>query len=132
MKFTAFGMPATQGNKSAFYKAGMKRAVLVEQRSERLKSWRSVVADAAAAAMNGAPLFDSALELRVTFYFPRPKSAPKSRVHPEVKPDGDKLVRAIADAVTGVCWTDDARVCDWIVRKRYGEPARAEVEVAPL
>ena len=46
--------------------------------------------------------------------------------------DGDKLLRATADALTGILFVDDGRVTDWIARKRYAtaeEPCGAWIEV---
>lgn len=43
-----------------------------------------------------------------------------------------KLARAAEDALTGILWRDDAQICDEVIRKRYGEPARVEIEVRTL
>lgn len=56
----------------------------------------------------------------MTFYLVRPKSVPLSRVYPSVKPDGDKLERAVFDALTiARVWRDDGRCVDGHWRKRY-------------
>jgi crossover junction endodeoxyribonuclease RusA len=57
------------------------------------------------------------LVLIVTFYLPRPKrNAPQ---YPTGKPDIDKLVRNVADALTGVLYNDDSQLVDIIAFKRY-------------
>ena len=42
-----------------------------------------------------------------------------------------KLARAVEDAMSGVVYRDDAQVVTEVLRKRYGEPARAEVAIRP-
>jgi Holliday junction resolvase RusA-like endonuclease len=101
--------------------------------------WQRVVAQAAMAAMaNARPRFaqitSGAVTLSADFYPPRPKSL-KDRIEPHTKrPDADKLIRAVADAMTSVAWTDDAQIDTIVGRKRYaspGEQPRAEVTVYP-
>ena len=43
-------------------------------------------------------------------------SAPK---HPIVKPDTTKLMRALEDALTGICWRDDTQVVIQTAHKAY-------------
>jgi Holliday junction resolvase RusA-like endonuclease len=59
------------------------------------------------------------VRLWLTFQFVRPKSA-KNRPLMVVKPDLDKLVRGVCDALTGVIYHDDAQVVEIIASKRYG------------
>lgn len=49
-------------------------------------------------------------------------------IWPCVRPDIDKLARAVLDALTGVLWTDDGQVCALEVEKHYLE-ARDAAEV---
>jgi len=53
-------------------------------------------------------------------------------VHPVVKPDVDKLARALLDALTGVAYGDDAQVVEMHVCKTYGDDARTTVTVKAL
>ena len=57
--------------------------------------------------------------LRVTFHMPRGKTV--KREHPHVRPDLDKLLRAVLDGLTGVVFADDAQVCQVVTVKRYAE-----------
>ena len=117
-------MPVAQGSKQAFVLPGTRRAVLVEAGRARtdLKPWRMNVAFGARAALAGAPWDQSrGIRLDCTFYFVRPKShygtgknanavkaaAPNAHV---VKPDRDKLLRAVQDALTGTIYRDDCQV----------------------
>ena len=75
------------------------------------------------------------LELRVTAYFKIPKSAGKKKreimllgeVRPTKKPDGDNILKAVADALNGVAYKDDACVVKMEIEKYYGEPERIDV-----
>jgi len=58
-------------------------------------------------------LLDGPLKLTVRFFLIPPKRRKFSE--PAVKPDLDNFTKALKDALNGVIWTDDARVC------QYGE-----------
>lgn len=77
----------------------------------------------------------SQMELRVTAYFKIPKSTSKKKretmlsgeVRPTKKPDGDNILKAVADALNGVAYKDDAYVVKMEIEKYYGEPERIDV-----
>ena len=74
---------------------------------------------------------DHEIPVRVayTFVFQRPKSAPKTRTRPIVKPDYDKLARSTTDALTGIFYKDDCQVVDCEIHKIYGETEGAHIVV---
>ncbi len=111
--FVVYGNPAPKGSKRGFFNKHTGRVALVES-SSREKPWRQDVIAAALAARNGAEPLDGALVLRCVFTMPKPKSAPKSRrTFADRKPDVDKLLRSVLDAlVAGALIADDARVVD--------------------
>ena len=60
------------------------------------------------------------------FVLSRPPSVPEHRrIHPTVKPDIDKLVRAINDALTGILFIDDCQVISMAMSKEYCDERRA-------
>ena len=124
--FTVRGLPVPQGSSRAFVVAGKARIVT---KTARLSDWRSAIATAAGTVMGTEPLLDGPLTVRAEFFLPRPKST--KRVYPAVRPDLDKLARALLDGCTGVVWTDDSRVVDLIVSKRYGDAPGVSVEILP-
>jgi len=78
--------------------------------------------------------FDGPLELDVLFVFGRPRShfgtgrnagrlKPSAPVYCSTRPDLDKLVRAIGDALAGIAVVDDAAFVQLVARKHYGSPA---------
>jgi Holliday junction resolvase RusA-like endonuclease len=113
---------------------------------ERLRSYRQDLNVTARQAMGDAATFTGPVSVAVTFLLARPKShygsgrnaarrKDSAPHYPAKKPDIDKLVRAVLDAITGPCFSDDAQVCRLLVRKDWasdsGETA-TEVTVSPL
>lgn len=71
----------------------------------------------------------------ITFYMPKPKSCPKSRIFPTVKPDLDNVEKAIKDALNGVLYVDDAQVCEVHKKKVYcqnGQEPGVMIELRPV
>lgn len=118
LEFTVLGTPAPQGSKRPFTNRRTGKAQLVESSSKDLRPWREAVAWAAMEAGNGA-VFDGPLELTIEFRLKRPAIA-KHKVFSAKRPDLDKLIRAVSDALTdsGVI-ADDARVAVIHATKRY-------------
>jgi crossover junction endodeoxyribonuclease RusA len=69
---------------------------------------------------------DGPLHVSVSFYLKRGKTV--TREQPSVKPDLDKLQRALGDALTiaGVI-TDDARIVSWHAIKAYSDTPRTVI-----
>lgn len=140
------GTPAPKGSSRAFYKAGMKRAIVVKDNDAKQKSWDLSVRTQALAAMGeraGGPAFvEVALAVTLTFRLTRPKGhwspkgglKPSAPPRPMTKPDIDKLARSTLDSLTGLVFDDDSRIVKLSVRKEYAIPghegARIEVEAA--
>ncbi|GAC1585617.1 MAG: hypothetical protein NVS3B20_27620 [Polyangiales bacterium] len=136
IEFTVWGVAQPQGNKTAYVRNG--RAVLVEGKGKEARAafagWRAAVATAARdwQEQHRQPLDDAApLSVYVTFYLPRPASAPKRVKYPVRKPDIDKLSRLVLDACKGIVIADDARIVDLFARKRFATDAapHASVEI---
>jgi len=108
--FTVSGQPRPQGSKNIY------RGRLVES-AKGLKEWRQAVADEAAKQNFYT---EEPVELLVHFYLERPKTV--KRAKPSVKPDLDKLLRSIGDALTGVVIKDDSQIVGVSAKKEYGEP----------
>lgn len=142
------GTPAPKGSARAFYKAGMKRAVIVKDNSDRQKAWDGAVRESAAEVVGeveAPPFVDRALVVSITFHMARPgghwgkgKNAgrlmPGAPVFPRGKPDIDKLARTTLDALSGVVFDDDSRIARLALSKVYATPGRegATITVAEL
>lgn len=134
LDFFVEGAPVPQGSKTGYVRGG--RAVLVDA-NRRLKPWRAQVRATAEAAMQraGWETLDEPCRAYLGFTMPRPKR-PRWRA-PAVKPDLDKLTRAVFDALTDAgVWRDDSRVVCMEVTKKYEDEDGAVpgvwVEVEPL
>lgn len=107
VRFNVPGIPVPQGSKRY-----VGNGIMVDA-NKNLKPWRSDVQQSAIEAMacrNMMP-YSGAVMIGMRFVLPRPKSAPKTKVASAAKkPDLDKLVRAIFDAVTGIVFDDDSQV----------------------
>ena len=105
-----------QGSMSA-RTVGPKRAIIYHQSSARLKKWRTAIRKTLLA--ESAEVIDGAVSVELDFILSRPKST--KRALPCVKPDLDKLVRAVLDALEGPSVTNDSRVTSVRASKRYGD-----------
>lgn len=137
--FWVSGVPKPQGSKRAFNHPATKRIVMVEAAGAPLKDWRFDVKSTAAARMAGRPLIaqPTGVQLQVEFVLPRPVSLPKNKATPRAvkKPDLDKLIRAVCDALKGVVYADDSQVVELVIGKRtaeLGEQTGARINVYAL
>lgn len=146
MKLTVIGLPIPQGSKNArIFGSRLPNGAVVNPRialtdgsakkHASLKSWRDAIAAEARKWCLGhmgtvGPL-DGPVELRATFYLPRPKSMPKRVQFPVTRPDLDKLTRAIGDALSKIAYTEDSRIVEMHVAKRFAidSPPRVEIEI---
>lgn len=137
LNFTIYMKAEPQGSSKAFVIPGTNRAS-VTSANPKMKPFRSEVTRMAMATMSEAghdePMFDkpSAVQVAIQFNFLKPASVPKSRIRPVVKPDIDKLVRAVLDALTGVAFRDDAQVVSVNASKFYDNKESVTVTVYDL
>lgn len=91
-------------------------------------------------AMRGKKMLTGAIGLRVTAYFPIPKSFTKTKTEQAIsgfllhtkKPDWDNVGKIVSDALNGVVYPDDAVVSDATVAKRYSSNPRVVVTAIEL
>lgn len=116
------GTPVPQGSKTA-YTVG-KRAIVTDSNAKRLKPWRATVTEYAVCDV----AFDVPVAVELTFQLARPQK-PRFEL-PGVRPDIDKLSRAVLDGLTdaGVI-RDDARVVDLHASKAYADQAGVWVKI---
>lgn len=136
VRFFVPGLALPQGSAKAFVVKGKAR---ITSTTKGLAGWRERIALAAHGA--GVPYREEgAVEVGVSFRFPRPKShyrgnGPDGKPilrescaeRPHVsRPDLDKLVRAVLDGLTGIAYRDDSQVTVLAASKLYapefGEP----------
>jgi crossover junction endodeoxyribonuclease RusA len=137
LEFTVLGRPQSQGSKTRTPNGGFR-----EDNAE-LRPWRQAVAAAALQAMNGHELYTGPLSLVARFTLRRPAAhygtgrnagrlKPSAPSYVRTKPDADKLIRAVADALTGIAYRDDSQLVALHAVKMYGAPERAELILQEL
>lgn len=145
ISFTCFGDAQPAGSKRAFIfnpKDGGKPRASVTDANAKSRPWKYAVAMSAREAYCGN-LLTGALKVTMTFFRPRPRGhygsgANAGRVkasapaYPGTKPDALKLARGVEDALSHVVYADDAQIVDEYLFKRWGEPARVEVEIEEM
>ena len=111
VEFFAPGIPQPKGSTRAFVKAG--RAVVTSD-NPKLKGWQRTIAQSAPARV----MFDGAVSVVARFEMPHPTTGKRRQFH-TVRPDVDKLLRAVNDALTGVLWKDDSQIVNLEGEKTY-------------
>jgi Holliday junction resolvase RusA-like endonuclease len=126
LEFFAPGTPVPQGSKVARVQGGA--AVMWDGNAKKLKPWRVEVANAAREAHAGRPQLVGAVVVVLEFRFLRPKTVKRDR--PFVKPDIDKTLRSIFDALTAsAVIKDDAQITRVTAEKVYAAEAGVHVRV---
>lgn len=120
-RFFVPGLPQPQGSTKGFCDRSQQHRVVITTDNNRLKPWRNTI------ALTARHLFPlpaaGPVEVALVFYLPAPARMPKGRVAPTVRPDLDKLGRAVLDALTAAgAYIDDSQVVALSARKRYGRP----------
>ena len=130
------GIPVPKGSAKAFVVKG--RAVVTQTNRDKQRPWASTISYAAQEA--GIVPAPGAVALAMVFTMPRPKShyrtgkfAGELRLNQPIqhtaKPDLDKLIRCVLDALTGVAYIDDSQVAEIRTGKLYGERPGVEIGV---
>ena len=122
------GIPVPQGRARAFTRPGMKGVRFYDPKKS--KGWKEIVAWEAHRQMTAERLLPSNAPLKLYCWFAL--KAPKDRGpnhHHDRKPDLDNLVKAVKDALKGVCWQDDSQVCILVASKNYALPGEEGVRI---
>jgi Holliday junction resolvase RusA-like endonuclease len=132
LMFTVYGTPIPQGSMRAFIPKGWNRPVITAANA-KTKPWRQEIANVVMHEIEKTGfemIVGEAVFLRAHFYFDRPKSVKAD--HKITKPDYDKLLRSLSDALTGHVYKDDSQIVMCEVQKRFGSPARCVVTVGKM
>lgn len=133
LTFIVPGQPVAKGRPKFSRQGGFVRAYT----PEKTVAYETLVKLAAGEAMAGHPPMRGALSLMLRLYVQIPKSTTKrdreriavGEFLPTKKPDLDNVLKAIADAMNGIVYDDDAQIVTVTVVKQYSETPRAEVAV---
>lgn len=132
-KFEVHGIPVPQKQTRWFSAGGRTHAYDPSKKDKEMLQWqiRPFAPE--------TPL-DSAVELTIAFFLPIPKSASKALrdqminrvILPDKKPDEDNLAYLVTNALKGIVYDDDKRVCAKHVYKFYGIKPKTVILVRPI
>lgn len=88
----------------------------IHVRAQDLALWRADIARVAKSVIWEKAI--EGVEVHLTFTLSKPKTV--KRNEPYVRPDIDKLIRAVLDGLTGVAYDDDQQVTKITAIKEYG------------
>lgn len=133
-----YGEPVAQGRPKFSTAGGFARAY----DPAKSRAYKDYIRLAAAQQMQGKSLLDGALAMSIRVYRPIPKSmskkkatlAEEGKIRPVTKPDLDNYVKAVKDALKGICWHDDSQVVSYIepFGKWYSDRPRIEVKIKKI
>lgn len=127
-RFTVYGVAQPKGSTKSFpiRRANGVIGTATTSANPKLASWEALVRHEAQ-RLPDRVFFAREVPVRVDIVtrLPRPVSLPKRVTAHVRKPDGDKLTRAVLDALTGVCFQDDAQVNCIVMFKLYALPTEA-------
>ncbi len=110
------GLPVAQGSMRSVGKR------MIHENHEKLETWRDLIAYQMLRYRGAFPR-GTPVRLMCYFEFPRPARSRDRAKWKTTAPDLDKLVRAVADALTmAKVWDDDAQMVRLQATKAYGEP----------
>lgn len=101
--------------------------IAMKNDNPKTKEWQDLVSFHATSQMRGQKPYEGAVWLSMLFRITRPRThfmkggaLRKDLLEEHVdKPDVDKLVRCILDALTGICYVDDCQVVTVTATKLY-------------
>jgi Holliday junction resolvase RusA-like endonuclease len=141
VSFFVAGIPVPKGSAKAFMNKGMRFPVVVQDNAEKQRPWASSIGYAA--QQEGAGMISGPVEIKIVFYMPYLKShygtgknantlKANAPTYHTSKPDLDKLIRCVKDALTGIAWRDDSQVAVVSAGKCYGLNPGAQISVSPI
>lgn len=110
------GVPASKGSYRILHsKSGGGFLIPADKRE---KAWRQQIVEYVKKTGTRPYPPQTPVNVTLTFHLPRPKTV--HRTYPSVKPDLDKLIRCVLDAITDSgLWADDGCVVELNARKIY-------------
>ncbi len=110
-----------------------KKGPMVQMYNPQTAAYKEFIAEVkrvAEVVMEGRQVFVGPLRVDVLLLMPRPvadfrKTMANPRRPHSIRPDRDNIEKALSDALTGICWKDDAQICDGRTTKLVATPFEA-------
>lgn len=143
LTFFVAGVPMPKGSMNSFISPRTKKIVTLHGTKEsrpRFATWNTDIKAAALTALRPCGwslVIDKPVEVYATFAMPRPKSHYRKngelntnavKWHAK-KPDVDKLVRTVLDAIAGIAFYDDNQVAVIRAYKEYSQRPGVHITV---
>lgn len=128
--FFVEGIPQTKGSARAIRVKGKAYPVIINANAKNTKWERAVKREAALEmAGRGYRLFYGPISVAMTFFVKKPKRVKGTAVMSTTRPDCDKYIRSILDALTGICYRDDGEVSHIQAIKFYSDRPGVQITV---
>ena len=88
----------------------------------RYTNYKEIVGLVARRAMNGRAPFEGAIKVTAGFFKHKPQPRKGSKPQVTFSGDVDNLLKAVLDAMNGICYVDDRNVTKVVAEKIFGEP----------
>lgn len=111
MLFNVSGLPVPQGSMKVM------NGNIIHTKDKELRTWRVLVGNTAKNCGIKVIEKDKGVLIDLMFCLPKPPSV--KRHTPHTRPDLDKLIRAVLDALTGIAYVDDGQVIAITASKIY-------------
>lgn len=129
--FQVFGLPQTKGSSRGFpvKRKNGRIGVVITNDNDKNKPWAATVSGEAQRHRPSTP-FTGPVRLMLAFGVQKPKSYPKTKELPATKkPDLDKMIRSVKDALRGVLYRDDSQVVELRATKAYSDTPGVLIEL---
>lgn len=120
LSFEVLGVPVPKGSGKAIKHRVTGKPIYLPA-NPKTGDWQQTIAKEAHLHMGSESPFDGPVEVQVTFFMPRPKSAKKNVTEPTTsRNDVDKLLRTLLDGLcAGGVFEDDGQVIHVVARKAF-------------
>jgi len=122
--FNVAGLPVPQGSLK------MMNGNIVHVKDKELREWRINIGNTARNCGVEIAQKEVGVIMNIMFCLPKPKSV--KRVIPSTRPDLDKLIRAVLDALTGIAYIDDGQVVEITASKIYSNYAGVKIGIEQI
>lgn len=131
LEMVVAGEPQPKGSLKAIpakNKDGTLR-IAMKNDNPKTREWQDLISFHATSQMRGALPWEGPVVINAYFRLTRPKThyMAKGKLRNDLiiehidKPDGDKLLRCVFDALTGICYVDDCQVVSFVATKCYSD-----------
>lgn len=134
--FVVPGKPQGKGRARAFVRAGH----VGHYTPEKTRSYEGLIRALALQEMQGKKPTERPVRAEIYVAFGVPDSWPawkrmaaiSGEISATVKPDADNVVKAVKDALNGICWIDDSQVISLAVHKHFSSDPGVTVVINEL